>query len=152
MPQTTQPTEPSQANLILRATIIIVVVLAAFGVFFARELPMFQGSEDSHTESTLAATEEKLPTLIDLGSDTCVPCKMMESVLEELTEKYQGRMNVRFINVRTDYDEAREYNIRVIPTQIFYTAEGKELFRHEGFFSTEDILRTWAEHGITFDE
>ena len=45
----------------------------------------------------------------------------------------------------------KKYGIRVIPTQLFYDAEGNELFRHQGFFSREDILKTWTEHGVKFD-
>ena len=39
----------------------------------------------------------------------------------------------------------QQYGIRVIPTQIFFAADGKELFRHEGFFSKEDIVAKWKE-------
>jgi thioredoxin 1 len=44
------------------------------------------------------------------------------------------------------------YGIKMIPTQIFYDAAGKELFRHEGFFSKEDILAKWKELGVNLDE
>jgi thioredoxin 1 len=42
----------------------------------------------------------------------------------------------------------RQYGIRVIPTQIFYDAEGKERFRHEGFYGREDMLAKWKELGV----
>ena len=42
------------------------------------------------------------------------------------------------------------YGIRVIPTQIFFDPQGKELFRHEGFFSKDDILETWRRLGYQF--
>jgi thioredoxin 1 len=37
----------------------------------------------------------------------------------------------------------------VIPTQIFYDAAGRELFRHEGFFGKDDILAKWKELGVS---
>ena len=37
----------------------------------------------------------------------------------------------------------------MIPTQILYDAAGRELFRHEGFFSREEILAAFRERGIT---
>ncbi len=40
------------------------------------------------------------------------------------------------------------YGIKLIPTQIFFAADGTELFRHEGFFATEDILAKWRELGV----
>jgi thioredoxin 1 len=91
---------------------------------------------------------KKLPRLVDLGADKCIPCKMMAPILEELKEDYDGTINVEFIDVWKTPEKAKEYGIAIIPTQIFFDASGKELFRHEGFFSKEDILGKWKEFGI----
>lgn len=90
---------------------------------------------------------KELPRLLDLGSDQCIPCKMMAPVLEELRTEYAGRLHVDFIDVWKDPEQAGVYGIKLIPTQIFYDASGKELFRHEGFYSKEDILNKWKELG-----
>jgi len=95
---------------------------------------------------------QPLPKLLDLGADKCVPCKMMEPILHELTETYAGKLNVEFIDVWENEGVGQQYGIRMIPTQIFYDVEGKELFRHEGFFSREDILAKWKELGYGFTE
>lgn len=89
-----------------------------------------------------------LPRLVDLGADKCIPCKMMAPILEELREQYKGRLDVAFIDVWKNPGAGAEYGIKLIPTQIFYDAAGKELFRHEGFFSKEDILAKWKEFGV----
>jgi len=89
-----------------------------------------------------------LPALIDLGAGECIPCKMMAPILEELKKEYAGRLEVRFIDVWQNPSEAGKYGIKLIPTQIFRDASGKELFRHEGFFSKEDILTKWKELGV----
>jgi len=91
----------------------------------------------------------KIPKLVDLGAGKCIPCKMMAPILEELKKDYAGRLEVVFIDVWKNSDEGDKYKIRVIPTQIFYSPEGKELFRHEGFYSREDILAKWKEFGFT---
>ena len=92
----------------------------------------------------------KLPKLLDLGAKKCVPCKMMAPLLEELAKDYKGRMDVEFIDVWENPEAAEKYGIKSIPTQIFYDAEGKEFFRHVGFFPKEDILATFKEHDIVF--
>ena len=92
----------------------------------------------------------KLPRLVDLGAGKCIPCKMMAPILEDLKKDYEGKLEVVFIDVWQNADEGSKYNIRVIPTQIFYSPEGKELFRHEGFYSREDILAKWKELGHEF--
>ena len=92
--------------------------------------------------------EKKLPKLVDLGANKCIPCKKMAPILEQLKRDYVGQMNVEFIDVWKDEKAAKEYKIKLIPTQIFYGADGKELFRHEGFFGRDDILKKWKELGV----
>ncbi len=36
---------------------------------------------------------------------------------------------------------ATKYKIRVIPTQVFLDQDGKEFFRHEGFFPKEELMK-----------
>lgn len=100
------------------------------------------------TASTPPVANAKLPKLLDLGASKCIPCKMMAPILEGLKKEYAGRMNVEFIDVWVNPDAAKPYGIEVIPTQIFYDADGKELFRHVGFFGKEDILGKWKELGV----
>ena len=140
---------------------IVTVLLAAVVVVIAVK------SERDATENVDAASGEKaigtqaraearagqpagegLPVLIDLGAGECIPCKMMAPILEELKEEYAGRMKVEFIDVWENPDAGKEYGIKLIPTQIFYDAFGKELFRHEGFYSKADILAKWKEFGV----
>jgi thioredoxin 1 len=90
----------------------------------------------------------KLPRLVDLGADKCIPCKMMKPVLDELRSEYKGILDVVFIDVWKDEAAGQKYGIRVIPTQIFIDPDGKELFRHEGFFSKKDILAKWKTLGF----
>ena len=85
---------------------------------------------------------------MDLGAAKCIPCKMMAPILEDLKKGYEGRMDVEFIDVWKSPDSGKDYGVKIIPTQIFYSAEGKELFRHEGFLGKEDILAKWKELGV----
>lgn len=101
------------------------------------------------TEST---PNPALPRLLDLGAGKCIPCKMMEPILEELREDYADRFEVVFIDVWEDREAGKPYGVRVIPTQIFFDASGNELYRHVGFFSKEAILEKWEELGIDLGE
>ena len=93
-------------------------------------------------------TGKGLPVMIELGSDQCIPCKMMEPVLEELKKEYSETLTVHFLDVCKLPALSKLYNIKLIPTQIFYDSSGKELFRHEGFYTKEDILAKWKEFGF----
>jgi thioredoxin 1 len=98
--------------------------------------------------ATAAEPATMLPRLVDLGASKCVPCKMMAPVLDELGKEYAGQLTVVFIDVWEKREEADRYGIRMIPTQIFYDATGKERFRHEGFMAKKDILAKWQELGV----
>ncbi len=100
------------------------------------------------TPNATPVATANLPKLLDLGAGKCVPCKMMAPILEELKKEYAGRMNVEFIDVWVNPAAAKPYGIEVIPTQIFYDAAGKELFRHVGFYGKEDILGKWRDLGV----
>lgn len=141
-----------------KRTIVAVLVIAVVAVFVAKR-------NRSHAEPAAAPTyadtvlrqvtrsPEQLtgkgrPTLIDLGAGTCIPCKLMAPILENLKAEYTGLMDVHFLDVHENPDLISLYKISVIPTQIFHDAAGKEVFRHEGFFSKEDILAKWRELGV----
>lgn len=94
----------------------------------------------------------QLPRLVELGSTTCVPCKMMAPVLDDLRKEYPASLQVEFIDVTENRAAAEEFAIRVIPTQVFLGKDGKELFRHEGFFAKADIVAKWKELGVNLGD
>jgi thioredoxin 1 len=100
---------------------------------------------------TRAEAAAALPRLVDLGAKKCIPCKQMILVLESLTTEYAGRLEVVFIDVWENRAAGKAYGIRIIPTQIFYDAAGKELFRHEGYWSKEAIVAKFKELGADLD-
>ncbi len=103
-----------------------------------------------NTDKTISVTEptKQLPKMVDLGADKCVPCKAMAPILVELGEEYKGKVEVEFIDVWKDPAPGKEAGIRMIPTQIFYDSTGTERFRHEGFYSKDNILSKWKELGF----
>ena len=144
--------------------IVVVVLIAAVGIVIAlknqnadppaSQEPQAASSsiESSGSEQMQAKPAETLalPKLVDLGAKTCIPCKMMAPILEELKTQFKDKFEVVFIDVWKSPDQAKKYRINLIPTQIFYDGAGKELFRHEGFYSREDILGKWKEVGFDF--
>ncbi len=103
--------------------------------------------------SVMAASLPDVPapglvTVVDIGAKKCIPCKMMAPILEELTQEYQGRAAVIFIDVWENPEAGTKFGIRAIPTQIFYDAQGQEVTRHEGFLDKQSIVGTFAKLGV----
>ncbi|MBA7561501.1 hypothetical protein ES708_03139 [subsurface metagenome] len=88
------------------------------------------------------------PTLAEFGSSTCIPCKEMKPILGELAKEYEEKLNVVIVEVYEQLDLAREYQIMAIPTQIFFDSSGKEITRHMGFWSKEEIIAQLKKMGI----
>lgn len=97
---------------------------------------------------TSCCTVELVPTMLELGSEGCIPCEQMIPVMAALREEYPGKIAIEFHDVREDQTMARRYNIRLIPTQIFLTADGEEYFRHEGFLPKEEIEGIFRQMGV----
>lgn len=132
-------------NATMRILIALVVIGLGAALYFNRP------ASEAPAEEAGQIVNNDLPKLVDLGADKCVPCKMMAPILEEMKVEFAGTFSVEFIDVWKFPDAAVPYNIKVIPTQIFFSSTGEELFRHEGFFSREDILAKWDELGVEIE-
>jgi thioredoxin 1 len=88
---------------------------------------------------------------VELGSVNCIPCKKMQPIMKSIEEKYKGLVKVTFHDVWKDEAPAKKYGIDLIPTQVFLDANGKELMRHEGFYSEEEIDKFFQSQGVNFN-
>jgi thioredoxin 1 len=88
------------------------------------------------------------PTVIDLGARSCIPCRKMAPILESLSGEYRGKAGVLFIDVRDDEAAAKKFRVRMIPTQIFFNAQGKEVRRHAGFMDKIEIVNGLKAAGL----
>jgi len=148
-------------NKITKAAIVLVLILAVGAVVALKEknkdnseskIPEYPVEKVPAEATSIIETDKvkeskALPRLVDVGAGTCIPCKLMAPILEQLKSEYAGRLKVEFFDVTEDPNVITEYKVMIIPTQIFFDASGKERFRHEGFFSKEDILAKWKELG-----
>jgi thioredoxin 1 len=111
-------------------------------------------NEPAETTSAPAQAVGAVPvqgmvTMVDLGADSCVPCKMMAPILEKLEKAYRGKAAIVFIDVWKDKEPARRFGIRAIPTQIFFDKNGKEVHRHVGFMGEADIISQLKKMGVS---
>mgnify|MGYP006290004873 FL=1 len=105
-------------------------------------------ADDSRQVAVPPVPTPGMVTLVDLGADKCIPCKMMAPILAELKKEYTGRASIIFIDVWEHRRQVERFGIRAIPTQIFYDATGKEAFRHVGFMDKKSIVATFEKLGV----
>lgn len=88
------------------------------------------------------------PTVAEFGAATCIPCKRMKPILEELVVAHGDKLNMSFVDVRNHTDLTSQYRITSIPTQVFFDSGGQELTRHVGFWPKEKIMAHLEELGL----
>lgn len=127
-------------TLSLKALLPIAILLISVAAH--AELP------SSSAEVITKALASGKPTILDLGARTCVPCKQMAPILESLAGEYRDRANVLFVDVYDDRDAGNRFKARMIPTQIFFNQQGKEVKRHLGFMGKAEILKELQAAGL----
>jgi len=106
------------------------------------ELPSANGA------AIRAALASGKPSVADFGARTCIPCKKMAPILEELNRELKGRANVTFTDAWAAPALAKDYRVQMIPTQIFFDAKGREVKRHMGFMDKAAILKELKNAGM----
>lgn len=124
--------------------ILGVLVVAVCGVIAVKNLHIYRAADGLADDTVIG---EGKPVLLELGSHSCVPCKKMMPILAELSTE-QSAFTVSFVDVWAAEEKSKQYEVELIPTQIFFDAQGNELFRHVGFYPKDDILAKWKEFGI----
>jgi len=95
-----------------------------------------------------AAAAAVKPRLLEIGSSRCMSCIEMAKVLDALRASQGAKLKVDFVDVFEQPEAGDRYKISLIPTQIFYDTAGREIFRHTGYFSHDDILAKFRDLGV----
>jgi thioredoxin 1 len=95
-----------------------------------------------------------LPIIIDFGSDSCIPCKEMASVLQEMNAEMQGLAIIKFVDVRANAGAAADFPVQLIPTQVIFNADGTPYVPSDNMesYGIEFIMysrKTTGEHAFT---
>ena len=93
-------------------------------------------------ESKIMNSEK--PVLLDFGAEWCMPCKMIEPVLEEISSDHGDKVEVASINVDECPEIATNFSVMNIPTLIFLK-KGKEVNRMVGVNTKENIIKAIKE-------
>jgi len=126
---------------------VLFLTLLIFTIFaFPYQDTFSEPAVDSRFPKGIA--QVPLPKLLDFGAGKCIPCKKMAPILQELSEKYKGRVVIKIIEIYDERELTENNRIRLIPTQIFFDSKNKEVFRHEGFMDKEQIKKVFDKMGV----
>ncbi len=118
----------------LKMLVPMLIFAVIIGIYFIKNLPQQEASVDSTNFKfplTIASVdlaslqEHKMAIIIDFGADSCIPCKEMAPILRKLNAEMQDTAIIQFVDVWKNPQAAQGFPVQVIPTQFFYTADGK---------------------------
>jgi len=95
--------------------------------------------EASTADAFQAALKSGRPTVVDFASKSCPACIRLRPVMGELRDAHKERINVLYMEVSDTRDLAMSYKVRLVPTLIFFDAQGREVHREMGFMGQEAI-------------
>jgi thioredoxin 1 len=86
-------------------------------------------------------------TFLEFGATGCSSCRLMEKVMEKVRSKYTPEVKVHFLNVLKPANRAmmEYFGVAAIPTQVLLDISGKEVFRHTGFYSFDDLANEFQK-------
>jgi len=120
-------------NLSIRFTSLLVLSLTLLGC-----------QPKAQTENTRRlienARQSGLPTLVEFGATTCRTCRELKPVLEATALRAQGRAHVIIVDLSQDYSLTHDYQIRMMPTIVFYDRHGQESGRHIGAMTQAEMI------------
>ncbi len=131
------------------ALIIITIIFSSLALTQSKKTDTKSKSATVKKDSVVVVSKP-LVTFIELGSVKCIPCKQMQPVMASIEKKYAKQIKVVFYDVwKTEQAQyAEQYGVKLIPTQVFLDNEGKEFFRHEGFFPEVEIDKLLQKRGL----
>jgi thioredoxin 1 len=100
------------------------------------------GQPPSADDTVQRALRDGKPTVAEFGANACVQCREMKPVLEALRRARGDHIAVAEVDLiaQREHNYISRYGIQLMPTQIFYDAQGREIGRHQGRISGEEIL------------
>jgi thioredoxin 1 len=130
--------------------VIAGIVFTGLSVGVTAEKNTIKKDNSKQAQQKVSDKKDIKVTFVELGSVNCIPCKMMQPVMKDIEEEYGTQVKVIFYDVWTKEGQpyGEKYKIRLIPTQIFFDKDGKEYFRHQGFFPKEEIIKVLKKGGV----
>ena len=83
--------------------------------------------------------------LVDFWAPWCRPCKIMEPILEELSENYSDKLKVAKINIDNNSLTSKKYNVRSIPTLMLFKI-GKNIETKFGVIQKSELISIINRH------
>ncbi len=126
----------STFRLTARPSLILALALLVIGVLTCRVGPSLSQGVPPPTGK---------PAIIEFARPLCPICKEMETILLKVKARYRDQLEIRFAYRGPDEYLFKKFHIVIVPTQVFLDTSGQEVYRNEGIFPEEKLLKKLKE-------
>jgi thioredoxin 1 len=119
------------------AALVLMSGLGAWSLFDAPRVPAAPAISGPELDPTLRTGK---PTVVEFGANACLSCREMKVVLARLRQAYGDRVAVVEIDLLKQQEIAQRHYIQLMPTQVFFDAQGRETGRHMGKLGLEEVI------------
>lgn len=141
----------SKTRLVLAVITVVAVVAGAFfvtGYFRDRNVEGDSSLSDLDTAELADLLASGKPGIVELYTTACPWCTKLEPELAKVKAEYDGKLFVAKMNAQKHTAEAARYQVRVVPTMVFFNEAGLMESTVEGFMEAPDILALIQDMGI----
>lgn len=100
---------------------------------------------DANFQSDVIEASKTQPVMVDFWADWCRPCHMLSPTVEEIAREHSGKLKVVKMNVDENINTPGKYNIRGIPTLLFFKG-GQVADQVVGAVPKEQIVKVIERH------
>lgn len=118
--------------------VVLFAASAALGLWLHTTGAPSQNAVEPPGDAVQKVLRTGKPTVVEFGANSCASCRDMKPVLHALAQ--DPRVAVADVDILRERDYIGRYQIRLMPTQVFYDAHGQEIGRHMGKLSGAEIL------------
>jgi thioredoxin 1 len=133
--------------------LVLVCVLLIGGVVvwaynMPKSKPAVAGAIEAGPADLAKAAASGLPYVAKIGSDSCIPCRQMNPIMDSLARAFEGKVGFYKVDVYRYQDVAAKYGVRVIPTLVLFAPGGSVLYNHEGYLSEDALTELMRSQGM----
>lgn len=113
---------------------VVAFLLLIYGFSYA---DIVQITKDDFDDTVAQLT---VPLIIDVNATWCNPCRMMEPIIDELSDEYGGKVQFGKIDYDSQGDLVKKFKVSSLPTILFFkNGQKTPAMRHVGFMSKEEF-------------
>lgn len=142
-------------NNVIKIIVLVLIILSIISIFIYKKIinsekvkVEMKSGEKNQDVGIYSANTSKVVKMLNFVQDGCPPCKQMKSLILELKQEYEGRVEIEELDIYLNSNLAEKYDIMYTPTQIFLDKDNNVIYKNVGFLGKNKIKEIIDKGGV----